>query len=231
MSNDRIKPTIMYVEDDEILAFITKDNLEAVGYNISHFPNGQAAYDAFKKENFDLCIIDIMLPKMDGFTLAEKIREIDYEVPILFLTAKSLKEDKIKGLTLGADDYITKPFSIEELILKIQVFLKRKKIVAIEKKAIFEIGKYNFDYSNLVLSYKDNHRRLTQKEADLLIYLYENRKKLIKRSEILKKIWKQDDYFAGRSMDVFISRLRKYLSQDKNIEIENIHGVGFKFQC
>jgi len=221
----------MYVEDDEVLAFITKDNLEENGYNISHFPDGLQAYEAFKKENFDLCIIDIMLPKMDGFTLAEKIREIDYEVPILFLTARSLKEDKIKGLTIGADDYITKPFSIEELILKIQVFLKRKKIIAIEKKAVFNVGKYIFDYSDLTLSYKDDYRRLTQKEADLLVYLYENKDRLIKRSEILKKIWKQDDYFAGRSMDVFISRLRKYLSKDKNIEIENIHGVGFKFKC
>jgi DNA-binding response OmpR family regulator len=231
MNKNKIKPNLMYVEDDEVLAFITKDNLEENGYNISHFPDGLQAYEAFKKENFDLCIIDIMLPKMDGFTLAEKIREIDYEVPILFLTARSLKEDKIKGLTIGADDYITKPFSIEELILKIQVFLKRKKIIAIEKKAVFNVGKYIFDYSDLTLSYKDDYRRLTQKEADLLVYLYENKDRLIKRSEILKKIWKQDDYFAGRSMDVFISRLRKYLSKDKNIEIENIHGVGFKFKC
>ena len=231
MNRDKIKPNIMYVEDDEVLAFITKDNLEANDYKISHFPDGVQAYEAFKKESFDLCIIDIMLPKMDRFTLAEKIREIDYEVPILFLTAKSLKEDKIKGLTLGADDYITKPFSIEELILKIQVFLKRKKIVSIEKKAIYKVGNYEFDYSDLTLNYKDDYRRLTQKEADLLIYLYENKDRLIKRSEILKKIWKQDDYFAGRSMDVFISRLRKYLSKDKNIEIENIHGVGFKFKC
>ncbi len=231
MNKDKIKPNLMYVEDDEVLAFITKDNLEENGYKVSHFPDGIQAYEAFKKENFDLCIIDIMLPKMDGFTLAEKIREIDYEVPILFLTAKSLKEDKIKGLTIGADDYITKPFSIEELILKIQVFLKRKKIIAIEKKAVYNVGKYIFDYSDLTLSYKDDHRRLTQKEADLLVYLLENKDRLIKRSEILKKIWKQDDYFAGRSMDVFISRLRKYLSKDKNIEIENIHGVGFKFKC
>ena len=230
MNTDKIKPSLMYVEDDEVLAFITKDNLEENGYRVSHFPDGIQAYEAFKKENYDLCIIDIMLPKMDGFSLAEKIREIDYEIPILFLTAKSMKEDKIKGLKLGADDYITKPFSIEELILKIQVFLKRKKIVAIEKRAVYNVGKYVFDYSDLLLRYNDEYRRLTQKEADLLVFLFENKGRLIKRSEILKKIWKQDDYFAGRSMDVFISRLRKYLSKDHNIEIENIHGVGFKFK-
>ncbi|HHH54659.1 MAG TPA: response regulator transcription factor [Bacteroidetes bacterium] len=225
-----MKPTLMYVEDDEVLAFITKDNLEKNEYKVTHFPDGEAAYEAFKKENFDLCIIDVMLPKMDGFTLAKKIREIDYEIPILFLTAKSLREDKINGLKLGADDYITKPFSIEELILKIQVFLKRKKIVSIEKKAIYHIGKYEFDFSDLILKHSGNYRRLTQKEADLLVFLFENKNRLIKRSEILKKIWKQDDYFAGRSMDVFISRLRKYLSEDPDIEIENIHGVGFKFK-
>ena len=228
--NEKIKPKILYVEDDDVLAFITKDNITEKGYEVDHFTDGISALNAYKKNNYDICIIDIMLPKMDGFTLAQNIREIDEEIPIIFLTAKSLKEDKIKGLTLGADDYITKPFSMEELILKIQVFLKRKKIISIEKQAIYKIGEYVFDYSDLSLKHKNEHKRLTQKEADLLVYLYENRNKVIKRSDILKKIWKQDNYFSGRSMDVFISRLRKYLSGDKNIEIENIHGVGFKFK-
>ena len=228
-NNEKMKPKILYVEDDEILAFITKDNISEKGYDVYHYPDGISALNAYKKNHFDICIIDIMLPKMDGFTLAKSIREIDEEIPIIFLTAKSLKEDKIKGLTLGADDYITKPFNMEELLLKIQVFLKRKKIISIEKQAKYNIGDYIFDYSDLSLKYKKENKRLTQKEADLLIYLYENRNKVIKRSEILKKIWKQDDYFSGRSMDVFISRLRKYLSKDKNIKIENIHGVGFKF--
>lgn len=231
MSKENQPPKILYVEDDEVLAFITKDNLEENGYDIIHCLDGVEAFDAYRKTSYDLCIVDVMLPKMDGFTLAKKIRELDLEIPIIFLTAKSLKEDKIKGLTLGADDYITKPFSIEELVLKIQVFLKRKNIVMVEKNSVFSIGEYVFDYGDLTLNYKEENKRLTQKEADLLVYLYKNKTRLIKRSEILKKIWKQDDYFAGRSMDVFISRLRKYLSKDKSIEIENIHGVGFKFKC
>lgn len=223
------KPRLMYVEDDDILSFITKDSLEEKGFEIYHYPDGELAFNAFKNQGFDLCIIDIMLPKMDGFTLAQKIREIDYEIPIIFLTAKSLKEDKIKGLTLGADDYLTKPFSMEELILKLQIFLKRKKVVKSDTEQIYAIGKYIFNYTYLTLILGDVQKRLTQKEADLLLFLFENKSKLIKRSEVLNKIWRQDDYFAGRSMDVFISRLRKYLSEDESIEIENIHGVGFKF--
>ena len=223
------KPRLMYVEDDDVLSFITKDSLEEKGFQIYHYPNGEAAFNAFKNQGFDLCIIDIMLPKMDGYTLAQKIREIDYEIPIIFLTAKSLKEDKIKGLTLGADDYLTKPFSMEELILKLQIFLKRKKVVKTDSEQIYNIGKYIFNHTYLTLIIGDVQKRLTQKEADLLLFLFENKSKLIKRSEVLNKIWRQDDYFAGRSMDVFISRLRKYLSEDENIEIENIHGVGFKF--
>jgi len=223
------KPRLMYVEDDDVLSFITKDSLEEKGFEIYHYPDGEAAFNAFKNQGFDLCIIDIMLPKMDGFTLAQKIREIDYEIPIIFLTAKSLKEDKIKGLTLGADDYLTKPFSMEELILKLQIFLRRKKVVKTDAEQIYKIGKYIFNYTYLTLILGDVQKRLTQKEADLLLFLFENKSKLIKRSEVLNKIWRQDDYFAGRSMDVFISRLRKYLSEDESIEIENIHGVGFKF--
>lgn len=223
------KPRLMYVEDDDVLSFITKDSLEEKGFEIYHYPDGEAAFNAFKNQGFDLCIIDIMLPKMDGYTLAQKIREIDYEIPIIFLTAKSLKEDKIKGLTIGADDYLTKPFSMEELILKLQIFLKRKKVVKTDSEQIYNIGKYIFNHTYLTLIIGDVQKRLTQKEADLLLFLFENKSKLIKRSEVLNKIWRQDDYFAGRSMDVFISRLRKYLSEDENIEIENIHGVGFKF--
>jgi DNA-binding response OmpR family regulator len=219
----------MYVEDDDVLSFITKDSLEEKGFEIYHYPDGEAAFNAFKNQGFDLCILDIMLPKMDGFTLAQKIREIDYEIPIIFLTAKSLKEDKIKGLTLGADDYLTKPFSMEELILKLQIFLKRKKVVKPDAEQIYKIGKYIFNHTYLTLILGDVQKRLTQKEADLLLYLYDNKSRLIKRSEVLNKIWRQDDYFAGRSMDVFISRLRKYLSEDESIEIENIHGVGFRF--
>jgi len=223
------RPRIMYVEDDDVLAFITKDALEEKGFDLYHYPDGLKAFDAFKTQGFDLCILDIMMPKMDGFTLAEKIRQIDYEIPIIFLTAKSLREDKLKGLTLGADDYLTKPFSMEELILKMQIFLKRKKVTKTDIEQIYEIGKYIFNYTYLTLIIGETQKRLTQKEADLLLFLLDNKAKLLKRSEVLNKIWRQDDYFAGRSMDVFLSRLRKYLSEDDRIEIENIHGVGFKF--
>ena len=218
---------ILYVEDDETLSFVTKDNLELNGYQVYHCIDGESGLDTFYKGEFDLCILDVMLPKMDGFTLGEKIRAADPNIPIIFLTAKSMKDDRLTGLRLGADDYITKPFSIEELILKIEVFLKRKYVTA-PKNEVFPIGTYNFDYRNLVLSFGKDDRTLTQKEADLLKMLYEHKNNVIKRSVILEKLWGEDDYFMGRSMDVFISRLRKYLSSDPHIKLDNIHGVGFK---
>lgn len=220
---------ILYVEDDEVLAFVTKDNLEFHGYRVALAVNGREAYQLYLQEKFDICLIDVMLPLMDGFTLAKEIREIDTEIPIIFLTAKSLKEDKIYGLKLGADDYIVKPFSIEELILKIEVFLKRKYIVREQKEMVFSLGTYTFDYLDLLLKRDQFEKRLTQKEADVLLYLYQNRNNIVPRGDILKKVWKQNDYFVGRSLDVFISRLRKYLSEDLSITIENIHGIGFKF--
>lgn len=220
---------ILYVEDDEVLAFVTKDNLEFHGYQVVLAVNGREAYQFYLQDKFDICLVDVMLPVMDGFTLAKEIREIDNEIPIIFLTAKSLKEDKIQGLKLGADDYIVKPFSIEELILKIEVFLKRKYIVREQKEMVFNLGSYKFDYLDLLLKKEDFEKRLTQKEADVLLYLYQNRNNIVPRADILKKVWKQNDYFVGRSLDVFISRLRKYLADDESISIENIHGIGFKF--
>lgn len=229
--NEEQNIRLLYVEDDEVLAFVTKDNLELKGYQVDHCADGRSAFQFFMKEKYDLCLIDIMLPVMDGFTLAKEIREIDKEIPLIFLTAKSLKEDKIFGLRLGADDYIVKPFSFEELVLKIEVFLKRKYIVQAREIKVHSIGSYVFDYDDLLLKKDENEKRLTQKEADVLFYLFQNRNKIIQRSEILKKVWKQDDYFTGRSLDVFISRLRKYLGEDENIQIENIHSVGFKLIC
>jgi len=220
---------ILYVEDDEVLAFVTKDNLEFHGYHVVLAINGREAFQLYLQEKFDICLIDVMLPLMDGFTLAKEIREVDTEIPIIFLTAKSLKEDRIHGLKLGADDYIVKPFSIEELILKIEVFLKRKYIVREQKEMVFYLGTYMFDYLDLLLKREQFEKRLTQKEADVLLYLYQNRNNIVPRADILKKVWKQNDYFVGRSLDVFISRLRKYLSEDQDITIENIHGIGFKF--
>ncbi|MBK9736665.1 MAG: response regulator transcription factor [Saprospiraceae bacterium] len=221
------KSKILYVEDDETLSFVTKDNLELHGYKVDHCLDGESGIECFFNGTYDLCILDVMLPKMDGFALAEKIRATDPNVPILFLTAKSLKEDRIHGLRIGADDYITKPFSIEELILKIEVFLRRK-YVSVSTNDQYKIGQYNFDYRNLILSFEGTERSLTQKEADLLKMLLDHKNNVVKRSLILQKLWGEDDYFLGRSMDVFISRLRKYLSEDPKIKLDNIHGVGFK---
>ncbi|MBP6399278.1 MAG: response regulator transcription factor [Saprospiraceae bacterium] len=221
------KARILYVEDDETLSFVTSDNLSLNGYDVVHCLDGESALIAFGNGHFDLCLLDVMLPKKDGFTLASDIRKKNPEIPILFLTAKSMKEDRITGLKLGADDYITKPFSIEELILKIEVFLKRK-FINIKQANKFTIGKLTFDYKNLTISAGDSEKTLTQREADLLKLLIENKNNVIKREEILERVWGQNDYFLGRSMDVFISRLRKYLSDDENLKIDNIHGVGFK---
>lgn len=223
------KAKILYVEDDEVLAYVTKDNLELNGYNVVHSLNGKAALKEFRDGGFDLCLLDVMLPEMDGFTLAREIRTRNQEIPLLFLTAKSLKEDKIAGLQLGADDYITKPFSIEELVLKIEIFLKRKFIITGDQKQdIFNIGEFNFEYSNLLLKGPEGEKKLTQKEADLLKLLIEQKNQIVKRSTILERLWGENDYFMGRSMDVFISRLRKYLKADSKLNLENIHGVGFR---
>lgn len=222
------KVKILYVEDDQTLGFVTKDNLEQEGYEVVHCSTGNEALESIKKDHFDLAILDVMLPQVDGFTLAEEIRKRNREVPLLFLTAKILKEDRLKGFSLGADDYITKPFSIEELIYKVQVFLKRRTISDQESQRIYEIGIYTFQHENLALSWADQNRTLTQREADLLKYLLDHRNNVIKRGAILKTIWGEDDYFLGRSLDVFISRLRKYLKEDPTIQIQNVHGVGFK---
>lgn len=226
MNDKEVK--LMYVEDDATLAFITQDSLKANGYDVDHFEDGVAALESFEKLYYDLCILDVMLPKMDGFELAERIRRVNKDIPIIFLTAKSMKEDRIAGLTIGADDYITKPFSIEELILKIEVFLKRKYITDSQAHS-YTFGKFTFDHDNLKLSYDNKEESLTQKEGDLLQLLLESRGNIIRREDILKKLWGENDYFLGRSMDVFISRLRKYMKSDASIAIENIHGVGFRF--
>lgn len=222
-----VKAKILYVEDDETLAFVTKDNLEQNNYEIDHYLDGKSGLKAFHKKGYDLCLLDVMLPEMDGFEIAEQIRLHNSEIPILFLTAKSMKEDRIKGLQLGADDYITKPFSIEELILKIEVFLKRKYIASPDKDT-YQVGSYTLDYKNLKLIGQNQEANMTQKEADLMKLLIENIGNTLRREDILKKLWGENDYFLGRSMDVFISRLRKYIKADADLTIENVHGVGFR---
>ncbi len=226
------KARLLYAEDDETLSFITKDHLELQGYDVVHCSSGGAAYEKFKNEKFDLVILDVMLPEMDGFTIAENIRKKDHQVPILFLTAKSLKEDRIQGLRLGGDDYLTKPFSIEELILKIEIFLRRSRVyeAPTEEKEI-QVGIYVYMPLEYQLVLNTEARILTQRESELLSFLLKNKNKVIKRSVILETLWGEDDYFMGRSLDVFISRLRKYLSEDPQIKIDNIHGIGFKFIC
>ena len=225
-----MKAHLLYVEDDESLSFVTRDNLELAGYRITYCENGKKAMEIIKQNDFDLCILDVMLPDVDGFTIAEELRKFNTQVPILFLTAKSMKEDRIRGLKLGADDYITKPFSIEELILKIEIFLRRSKVSSPSVPTYLTVGNYLLDHKNLTLKFEDQAKNLTQKEADLLKMLIENKNEVIKRSLILETLWGEDDYFLGRSLDVFISRLRKYLSQDSRIKVENIHSVGFKMK-
>ena len=222
------KYKILYAEDDETLAFLTKDNLEQ-NYDVTHCADGEIALEIFKKESFDVCVFDIMMPKKDGFELAEEIRKINSEVPIIFLSAKTLKEDRIKGLRIGADDYLVKPFSIEELLLKIEIFLKRTNKISSTEQTTIKVGKYQFDSKNFIVFNEDEKITLTQRESDLLKFFLQNKNVVLKREQILKSLWGEDDYFMGRSLDVFISRLRKILANENGISIENLHGIGFRF--
>jgi two-component system, OmpR family, response regulator VicR len=227
-----MKARILYVEDDPNLSFATKDNLEANDFEVVHCIDGKQGWDAFCKEHFDLCLLDVMLPEMDGFTLAGKIREADPHVPILFLTARAMLDDKLHGLRLGGDDYITKPFSIQELILRIEIFLRRSKVEPsrsiMPEPPIQAVGNYWFDFQKLTLTIDHSTHTLTFREAEVLKYMVDRPGQVIKREELLKAIWGDDDYFMGRSLDVFISRLRKYLAADPSIRIDNIHGIGFR---
>lgn len=223
---------IFYVEDDENLSFVTKDNLELEGFDVEHFADGKSAWKNFLKEKYDLCLLDVMMPELDGFSLAEKIREVNHQIPIIFLTAKNMHDDKIAGLKIGGDDYITKPFSIEELVLRLRVFLKRQTVTRTDdEKQLYKLGSFTFDFPELNLCSGDFEKKLTHREAEVLKYLCDFPNQVIKREDILVKIWGRDDYFLGRSLDVFITRLRKMLSTDESIKIENIHGVGFRFHC
>jgi len=224
---------ILLVEDDQTLNFIIRDNLEQSGYMVTSAEDGESAIKFFKSEKFSLCLLDVMLPKKDGFTLAKEIREIDDHVPIIFLTARSMTEDRIAGLTLGGDDYITKPFSMEELLLKIRIFLKRSLSASDTgtDQSYYKVGIFNFYFDSLILDCNGDRKTLTYKEAELLRYFCDNPNKVLSRSDILIQVWGSDDYYLGRSLDVFISRLRKYLGSDENIKILNLHGIGFRFNA
>jgi DNA-binding response OmpR family regulator len=227
---NEIKFPILLVEDDPALNFIIKDNLEQNNYNVTVAEDGEKALRLFKSGNFALVILDVMLPKLDGFSVAREIRKTDEQIPVLFLTARSMTEDKIAGLSIGGDDYITKPFSMEELLLKMKIFLKRSHS---SSNNIFRneihIGSYTFTEDELLLKHTEYERRLTLKEAELIKLFANYQNTVLTRDEILNKVWGSNDYFLGRSLDVFISRLRKYFSHDPHIKIINLHGIGFRF--
>ena len=217
---------ILLAEDDENLGYILKEYLEMKEYQVTLARDGEEGLEYFQQANYDLCLLDVLMPKKDGFTLATEIRAMNASVPIIFLTAKALKVDKLKGFKIGADDYIVKPVDEEELDARIRAIIKRSSAPA-EHTGHYEIGNYQFDYTNLRLSLNGEVQQMTQKEGDILKALCDHQGNILDRQSTLKSLWGESDYFNRRSMDVFISRLRKYLSQDPSITIRNVHGKGF----
>lgn len=222
------KAKILLVEDDSSLGYVIKDNLEDNGYEVIFSPDGESGWQQFMRNNVDICLLDVMLPRKDGMTLATQIRKKNDKIPILFLTAKSMDDDRIAGFKAGGDDYITKPFNMEELLLRIEVFLKHTRKNAEQPVSIFQLGNLVFDHKNLLLNNGDHKQQLTQKEADLLHYLCANANTVVKREDILMNVWGKEDYFLGRSMDVFITKIRKYLKEANGVDLQTVHGVGFK---
>lgn len=210
------------------MGFVIKDNLAHKGYEVTLCKDGEQGNEVFDEQHFDLCIFDVMMPKKDGFSLAQDVRKRNKGVPILFVTAKAMLEDKLEGFRAGGDDYIVKPFSMEELVARIEVFLRRSNGHA--NDAHYALGNFSFDSRNFRLSHPSGDKMLTQKEAEVMTMLCSHKERVLKREEILKAVWGDDDYFMGRSLDVFISKLRKYLKDDPNVEIVNYHGVGFKLE-
>lgn len=222
------KIKILLAEDDVNLGTILSEYLDTKGFRTKLCRNGEDGLNAFLTEEFDLCILDIMMPQKDGFTLAKEIRQRNKKIPIVFLTAKSMKEDAIEGFRIGADDFVTKPFSMEVLLMRIKAILRRTQISSSKKDAeIFNIGKYKFDYKNQLLLLNGDEQNLTTRESELLKLLCIHNEEL-DRNYALKSLWGSDSYFNSRSMDVFISRLRKYLKDDPSVEIVNVHGTGFR---
>lgn len=229
MDTPIFRKKILLAEDDKNLGLLLKNSLESKGFPTDLCVDGEEALKEFIKNKYDFCIFDVMMPKKDGFTLAKDVRKIDQNVPILFLTAKSLEEDKITGFKVGADDYMTKPFSIEELLHRVIAILKRlDPTPALNDNNIYQIGKYTFDYNRHLLMFEGVDQKLTSKEAGLLRLLCKNMNSVLNRNEALLKVWDDDSYFNARSMDVYITKLRKYLKKDPDVELINVHGVGFK---
>jgi DNA-binding response OmpR family regulator len=227
-----MKIKILLAEDDSSLGFMISDQLKSDGYQVALCRDGAEAYKKFNDETFHLCIFDVMMPKKDGFSLAKDVRKLNSDIPILFLSAKSMMEDKVEGFKSGGDDYLTKPFGVEELQLRVKALLKRVnvQIEITEIETLVHIGAYEFDSENYTLKSNNFNKSLTKKEAQILKVLLKFKNQVVPRETVLNAVWGQDDYFVGRSLDVFITKLRKYFQEDESIQILNIHGVGFKLE-
>ncbi|MCK5134721.1 MAG: response regulator transcription factor [Bacteroidales bacterium] len=225
---NEIKSRILLAEDDENLGSLLQEYLQAKNYETDWVNNGEKAFRHFEQFHYDLCLLDVMMPVKDGFTLASEIRILNGDIPIIFLTAKSMKEDVLKGFSLGADDYITKPFSMEELLFRIEAILRRTRGHKGGDKNVWEIGSFSFDVKKQVLTGTGTEQKLTTKESELLKLLCNNINQILERNFALKAIWIDDNYFNARSMDVYITKLRKYLKPDPNVQIINVHGKGYK---
>jgi two-component system, OmpR family, response regulator len=223
------KLRVLLAEDDQNLGSLLKEYLQAKSYEVELFPDGEKAFKSFQRSFYDLCILDVMMPIKDGFAVAADIRTINKDIPIIFLTAKSLKEDVLDGFKLGADDYITKPFSMEELLFRIEAILRRTKPDNRQSnQVVYKLGNYTFDFQKQLLQNESNNHKLTTKESELLKMLCDNANNILERNYALKTIWFDDSYFNARSMDVYITKLRKYLKDEPSVEILNVHGKGFK---
>jgi DNA-binding response OmpR family regulator len=219
---------ILLCEDEESLGMLVREYLQAKGYDAELYLDGEAGYKAFMRTKFDMCLLDVMMPKMDGFTLAREIRMVNAEVPIIFLTAKNLKDDILEGFKLGADDYLTKPFSMDELVYRMEAILRRVKVKSTRAVTQYQLGKFMFDTQRQILSIGDKQTKLTTKECELLTMLCAHSNDVLERELALKTIWIDDNYFNARSMDVYITKLRKHLKDDPSIEINNVHGKGYR---
>lgn len=224
------KPHIFLVEDDLSFGAVLKSYLEINDFDVDWVDDGQHAFSQFKKSDYEICILDVMLPNVDGFTIAAEIRKINTEIPILFLTAKNLREDVLKGYKTGADDYITKPFDTEVLIFKLKAILKRHSGNPQKESDFYQIGSYFFDFKLRTIEHDHSKQKLSPKEAELLKMLCDNQNELLPRETALKKIWGDDGYFTARSMDVYLTKLRKLFAEDSSVEIRNIHGSGFMLE-
>ena len=219
---------ILLCEDDENLGMLLREYLQAKGFTTELCPDGEAGFRAFQRDKFDICVLDVMMPKKDGFTLASDIRQSNLEIPIIFLTAKQLKEDILEGFKIGADDYITKPFSMEELVFRIEAILRRVRGKKTKESTVYQLGRFVFDTQKQLLTNGDKMVKLTTKANELLSLLCSHANEILKRNDALRTIWIDDNYFNARSMDVYITKLRKHLKDDDQVEIINIHGQGYK---